>query len=307
MLRREDLDRIVADNDRVADVTVVIPVRNRPDVLARALKSVAAQTIAPREVIVIDDASTDHTRSVAVEAGATVLANEEKLGSGPSRNRGIAAAATRWVAFLDSDDEWHPQHLETVLAASNGHVLITSVALDSDGVIRGNLAARTVSVDPRRCFVPDNVVVTTATMVDRQTALDVGLFRALPRAQDLDLWVRILERGTGIALPHPTVTYQTRGEWTTVESDARDRESVQQILDDYAGRPWMKRSLREGVLGRMAWDYLRLAAHERRWMDVTKHASWLAVHPAGLPSVLRMLALRRRGRQVRARVVTSGS
>lgn len=280
-----------------ADVTVVIPVRNRPQVLARALRSVAAQTVRPREVIVIDDASTDETGDVAREAGVTVLVNETKQGSGPSRNRGIEAATTRWIAFLDSDDEWFPEHLETLLGAADGHVLVTSVALDSDGMVRGNLAGRDVPVDPRRCFVPDNVVVTTATLIDRETAVSVGMFRALPRAQDLDLWVRLLERGSGVALGRPTVRYQTRGEWTTVESDSRDRVSVDRILEDYASRPWMTRSLRDGVRGRMAWDYLRLALHERRWADAARHSLWLGLHPAGLPSVVRMLALRRNGRQ----------
>jgi hypothetical protein len=97
------------------------------------------------------------------------------------------------------------------------------------------------------------------------------------------------------------VTYYTRGEWTTVESDARDRDSVLQVLDDYASRAWMTRGVRDGVLGRMAWDYLRLAMHEGRWADAGKNAGWLALHPAAIPSVVRMLGLRRKGRQLQER------
>lgn len=289
--------------ESTVDVTVVIPVRNRPQVLARALRSVAAQTVRPSAVIVVDDASTDETPDVARAAGVTVLVNDSQLGSGPSRNRGIEAATTRWIAFLDSDDEWYPEHLEKVLAASDGQVLVTAPALDSDGVIRGNLSGKPIALSPRRCFVPDNAVVTTATLLDRAAAVEAGLFRALPRAQDLDLWVRVLERGTGTALAEPTVTYHTRGVWTTVESDAKDRESVLRILDDYAARPWMTRSVRDGVLGRMAWDYLRLAMHEGRRRDALTHAVWFAGHPAALPVLAQALLLRRAGRRFQKQVV----
>jgi glycosyltransferase involved in cell wall biosynthesis len=288
---------VSAVSRRTADVTVVIPVRNRPEVLLRALASVKAQTISPLEIIIVDDASTDNTCEVALAAGVTVLMNDRQLGSGPSRNKAIEAAGTRWIAFLDSDDEWFPDHLETVLAASEGQVLVTSVARDSDGGLRGNLAGEVVVCSPQRCLVPDNIVVTTATLIDRQAALDAGLFRALPRAQDLDLWVRILEIGGGVALARPTVTYHILSEWTTVESDSRDRDSVLRILDDYAERPWMTRSVREGVLGRMRWDYFRLALHERRWADAIRQAAWLGVHPAAWPALFRTLTLRRRGRR----------
>jgi glycosyltransferase involved in cell wall biosynthesis len=88
-------------------VSVVIPCYGG-ETLPRALASVAAQTRPPLEVIVVDDAS-----PVAVEAeGARVIRLERNAGPADARNAGWDAARGRYVAFLDSDDAWHPQKIE---------------------------------------------------------------------------------------------------------------------------------------------------------------------------------------------------
>lgn len=90
-------------------ISIVIPIHNGADTLARCLMSVFAQAQCELEVIVIDDGSTDSTQKVlAGFAGAgnlRVLRNGEKRGASHSRNRGIAAATARWVMFVDADDE----------------------------------------------------------------------------------------------------------------------------------------------------------------------------------------------------------
>lgn len=282
--------------DVAVDVTVVIPARNRAHVLARALESVAAQTRRPSKVIVVDDASEDATATVARSAGAVVLTNASRTGSGPSRNRAIVAADSRWVAFLDSDDVWRPGHLEAVLRAAQGQVLVTAPAVDSEGRLRGNVTGRPLVLTPQRCFVPDNAVVTSGTIVDRTAVLEVGMFRSLARAQDLDLWIRLLERGEGRALAEPTVGYATRGRWTTEQSDQENRDPVLQILADYADRPWMTRRVRDGLLARMQWDAMRRAVHERRLADGVRLAAWFPPRPHVLPVLAHTLVLRHRGR-----------
>ncbi|WP_324759671.1 glycosyltransferase family 2 protein [Haloarcula sp. GH36] len=95
-------------------VSVVIPSYNRATVLPRAIDSALAQTIDDIEVIVVDDASTDNTETVVREYGdrVTYLAHETNKGGSAARNTGIDAADGSIVAFLDSDDEWHPRKLE---------------------------------------------------------------------------------------------------------------------------------------------------------------------------------------------------
>ena len=95
------------------EVDVVIPTRDRATLVRRAIDSVLAQTKAPRNIIVVDDASKDDTleRLKAYGDAITII---EAAGEGVSaaRNRGVEAGQSPWVAFLDSDDLWTPQKLE---------------------------------------------------------------------------------------------------------------------------------------------------------------------------------------------------
>ncbi|MGI8622251.1 MAG: glycosyltransferase family 2 protein, partial [Solirubrobacteraceae bacterium] len=95
-------------------ITVLIPVYDRAVALDRALRSVARQSIVPTEVLVVDDGSCDDSRAVAERHGARVIAHERNQGQVAARNTVFAAATQPWIAFLDSDDDWLPDHLETL-------------------------------------------------------------------------------------------------------------------------------------------------------------------------------------------------
>ena len=90
--------------------------------MERALASVERQSFRDFEVIVVDDGSTDATASIAAEAyPAARIFRQENLGPGPARNRGMAEARGRYIAFLDSDDLWFPWTLQTYKNAINQH------------------------------------------------------------------------------------------------------------------------------------------------------------------------------------------
>jgi glycosyltransferase involved in cell wall biosynthesis len=100
---------------RVPTVSVVIPVLNRPEVLIRALASVLAQTLRPTETIVVDDGSDPPIKNLldlSTLDGVTVLRSEINRGAAAARNMAIAVARGDYVAFLDSDDVWHPEKLQ---------------------------------------------------------------------------------------------------------------------------------------------------------------------------------------------------
>ncbi|RVP97527.1 glycosyltransferase family A protein [Sinorhizobium meliloti] len=109
----------------ICNVTVVIPTYNRVSPLKRALNSIARQTVDPAEVIIIDDCSEpavlDEVNAIASEfskqLNVTLLVNEHNRGANYARNRGIFAAVSNYVAFLDSDDLWLPEKLEKQVAA----------------------------------------------------------------------------------------------------------------------------------------------------------------------------------------------
>lgn len=96
-------------------VSVVVPTYNRADALPRTIDSVLDQTLEDFELLVVDDASEDHTESVVTgydDPRVTYLAHETNQGGSAARNTGIEHAEGEYVAFLDSDDEWLPRKLE---------------------------------------------------------------------------------------------------------------------------------------------------------------------------------------------------
>lgn len=93
-------------------ISVVIPTFNRAHCIARAVESVLNQTFTDCEVIVVDDGSTDATTEVLAPFASRIrLLRQANAGVAAARNTGIRAARGRWIAFQDSDDEWHPDKL----------------------------------------------------------------------------------------------------------------------------------------------------------------------------------------------------
>lgn len=98
-------------------VSVVIPLYNKARHIRRAMESVLRQTHLDFELIVVDDGSTDASvdRVREFEDPRVRLLSQENAGVGAARNRGVSATSGKLVAFLDADDEWMPDFLETVL------------------------------------------------------------------------------------------------------------------------------------------------------------------------------------------------
>lgn len=93
-------------------VSVVIPAWNRERVIAEAVDSALRQSLPPREVIVVDDGSTDGTAEALARYGSRItVLRQANAGVSAARNAGIARARGDWVAFLDSDDVWTPERL----------------------------------------------------------------------------------------------------------------------------------------------------------------------------------------------------
>lgn len=97
-------------------ISVVIPLWNKEKYIARTLQSILAQTYTLFEVIVVDDGSTDHSANIVRQFNdkRIRLIQQTNQGVSAARNRGIEEARYPYVAFIDADDEWLPEHLKTL-------------------------------------------------------------------------------------------------------------------------------------------------------------------------------------------------
>jgi glycosyltransferase involved in cell wall biosynthesis len=185
-------------NSKDPTVSVILTTYNRGWVLREAIDSVLAQDFRDFELIVVDDGSTDDTGQLldAYDQDLIVL-RQSNQGVSAARNRGIAAAGGRLVAFLDSDDLWLPGKLTRQVAffSSNPAAVInqTEEIWIRNGVrvnpktrhhkLSGMIFEQSLAL----CLVSPSAVMIKRTLFD-----EVGLFdEDLPACEDYDLWLRI--------------------------------------------------------------------------------------------------------------------
>jgi hypothetical protein len=139
-------------------------------------------------------------------------------------------------------------------------------------------------------------------MVRRDVLLEVGSFdRQLRYLEDLDAWLRVLERGTGMLLPDVTCLYAVHpGQMS------RDRSSMlaasNQVLDKYAGRPWLTPRVRESLAVVDRWDDFQAARRQRDWAEARRNGGWLLSRPARVAALTKLWAFRRDVRHRQAAV-----
>ena len=291
-------------------ISVVVPAYNRAELLPRALASIFSQSpMGPAEVIVVDDGSSDGSAGVAVRAGAKVVRHETNLGTAIARNTGFEAATQDWVALLDSDDEWLPGHLASLWAARGDHLLIADSALrcgarPGDDTLQGPAAdAPQTLVDPGTLLFPANIIAASAAMVRRDVVEDVGGFQHPDGLEDMDLWVRVLERGTAVVLPTVGVVYHVHEEQTSKGVDGMEHGHLL-VARRYAGRPWWSERIVERWAAHARWNRVRSALRRRRFREALDHAGWVVSRPQRVFGAARVSLL---GIRLRIRAVRLGS
>jgi mycofactocin system glycosyltransferase len=209
---------------RACDVTVVVPVKDRPRQLGRLLRSLPDDV----QVIVVDDGSRDGTTAgVAADAGARVLNHRASRGPAAARNTGLRAVRTPIVAFLDSDVVPRNGWLDALLAhfadPAVGVVAPRIAALNcSDrGLIARYEAARSsLDLGPAASLVAPRgrvAYVPSACLVGRVEAFGVGFDDAMTVAEDVDLIWRTIKAGWRVRYePGAVVDHDHRvraGDW----------------------------------------------------------------------------------------------
>lgn len=199
------------------DYVVIIPTRNRYGFCLRAIRSALSQTVPPSEVVVIDDASTDQRykwlEEIASDARVVVLREEissqDRTGAGFAvgsvRNRALAyvrrSQFAGWVAFLDDDDEWMPEKIETQSRAADAYRdvrLFCSNAFNRtpSGIIcgyhHGDHGRRLDHGchDVTRCVREFNPVIMSSAVIHTEVVAKIGTQKEAGYGEDWDYWRR---------------------------------------------------------------------------------------------------------------------
>jgi len=178
-------------------ISVIIPTYNRYELLKRALASVYTQTYQPKEVIVVDDGSTDATCNIKNDFPNIIYIRQENKGVSGARNTGIKKASCQWMAFLDSDDEFHAEKLQKQVDfhRQNPNILMsyTDEIWFHDGVQR-KIPKKFQKIG-KDIFL-ENLsycnIAPSSVMLYKKVLKKVGLFdEKMEICEDYDLWLRI--------------------------------------------------------------------------------------------------------------------
>jgi glycosyltransferase involved in cell wall biosynthesis len=178
-------------------VSVIIPTHNSAETIERAIESVLKQDMLPKEIIVVDDCSTDNTVELVrtISTPDTVelklVRLDTNLGPSVARNAGWNVANCEFIAFLDSDDSWHPMKLriQTGWMANNPEIQVTGHLIgDTQRVLLAkDLLIRTFRL---RDFLIKNRISTPTVMIRRSVTSRFD--PKLRFAEDYGLWLRLL-------------------------------------------------------------------------------------------------------------------
>ncbi|MDQ6891352.1 MAG: glycosyltransferase [Acidobacteriota bacterium] len=195
-------------------VSVVIPTYNRANLVGAAIVSVLEQSFQDFEIVVVDDASTDHTEAVVQrfrDVRIKFVRQSANRGDAAARNRGVAGSTGEFVAFLDDDDEWLPEKLRLQLQAlADG-----SSALG--GVHTGRYIIDRESGKVTRELAPSGAdkewrISTSSILLKRRCLNEAGPFdEDNPFSSDFDMWLRILSRYQLVYIDQPLVRAYVHG------------------------------------------------------------------------------------------------
>jgi len=191
-------------------VSVIIPSFNASRYLAEAVNSVLAQDYPNKEVIVVDDGSTDDTLGVVSDFGSLItVISQGNCGAAAARNKGLKVARGVYVAFLDADDRWFPRKLSRQVRYLEANSQVGMVYSRWD-VWHGNSSTPLATYETEEESIPadsveeessgwlyhlllfDSIIHTSSVLIRRSVIEQVGLFHELLRnGQDYDYWLRV--------------------------------------------------------------------------------------------------------------------
>lgn len=220
-------------------ISVIIPVFNQAEYLATAIDSALNQTLAPIEIIVIDDGSTDKSSSIADSYTGIKVIHQANKGLATARNTGIMNAKGDYIFPLDADDIMKEDCLEKVsrvIEITKADVVAPSfkcfgtqnheVILDKDLTVDSFLGSNRIGY---------------FSAIKREVLLEVGGYN--PRMtwgwEDYDLWIDLLKRDKiMVTIPDVLMLYRTKEVSMIIEANKHSKELQEQMRRNHPNLKW---------------------------------------------------------------------
>jgi glycosyltransferase involved in cell wall biosynthesis len=251
------------------EVSVVIPTRNRTEMLLAAVRSALSQAMPPAEVIVVIDGPETARTAPSCSPGCgtaaalrgledgrvRILELPEAVGGAEARNYGVRAATSAWIAFLDDDDLWLPEKLAVQME------IAALFREDADVVLSCRVIARSPTGEeiwPRRIYAPsqtmgeylfcrqglrygDALLQTSTLVAPRRLLMREPFRKGLKKHQDWDWLIRVAEKGSARVIScgeAPLVVFHIEG----------NRWSVGRTPDWIFSLGWARAMAQDGYL-----------------------------------------------------------
>jgi glycosyltransferase involved in cell wall biosynthesis len=250
-------------------ISVVVPLYNHREFIGEAIASIFRQTVAPAEVIVVDDGSTDDSadvmRRLCERHPEIVFWSQPNQGAHQALNAAIHRATGEFIAILNSDDVYAPRRLESCAAAMMADAGTAAVAthvrfIGPDGEQITNawyqqaLTVLDQTGDLPLALANANLLVSTSNYFIRRSVFrEVGYFSPLRYTHDLDFALRLLASGKALRLlPEALLDYRLHGRNTIAEDTARVDIERAAVMSSYLKHVWRNPGDRVELEERMA-------------------------------------------------------
>jgi glycosyltransferase involved in cell wall biosynthesis len=236
------------DPSEIPLVSVVVPTFDRPELLARALTSIQEQTLDSIEIIVVNDGGCGVESVVEKRDGGSNISyvrHDRNRGLAASRNTGIKMARGKYIAYLDDDDLFYPQHLETLftfLETSDFRVAYTDAYAAVQEKINGQWKTKTRHLVYSRDFddqmiLVENYIPVLCLMHERSCTKEVGLFdEEFSVHEDWEYWIRLSRSFRFHHISKATSEYSQRHDDDTQMNFSRKKayfETTRTIFERY--------------------------------------------------------------------------
>ena len=277
-------------NNRKRLISVVIPTFNREDLIKDAINTVLEQVYQNFEIIIIDDGSTDNTSEVvkSFDDARIKYIYQENAGISKARNKGIEDASGEYIAFLDSDDLWHPEKLEKQVSVLDKDPDVDLLSNNSQYMtfqndiieIKKNYVKSQKENISLILLDPDKVFTGTPTLLVRKTIFEkVGLFdETVTFCEDWDLFFRIALVGKICHIPE-ILTYvrNHKGNITNISHVGKFKNGYLRFLEKAFSNellPLEMLQIKKQVYSNTWWSIAYWALYKSQDYTVARESLW---------------------------------